>query len=283
MLEMMETLRCIIVDDEPLALGLLESYVRKTPFLELAGAFPDGTSALSHLKGDTDGVDLAFLDIQMPDLNGLELARLLPPETAVVFVTAFEQYAVEGFKVDAVDYLLKPASYADFLAACERALKRLGGTPRSPEHDRPTAEMAETTDQNPMADGKPGNRTTASRLTGEETLFIKADYKTIPVKLRDIRYIESVKDYVQIHLDPKGDSRHPGSRTPFDIMSLQSIKSLADFLPAPPFIRIHRSYIVNLNKIDCIERQRVVFGETYLPVSDSYRETFEEAVAARTP
>ena len=253
----METLRCIIVDDEPLALGLLETYVRKTPFLRLEGAFPDGISALERLKqGD---IDLAFLDIQMPDLNGLELARLLPPErTSVVFVTAYEQYAVEGFKVEATDYLLKPASYADFLTACERAVKRRKGM---------TAEAA------------------AADLiaTPDETLFIKADYKTIPIKLRDIRYIEGVKDYVLIHLDPAGSSRHPGSRTPYDIMSLQSMKSLAEFLPAPPFIRIHRSYIVNLNKIDCIERQRVIFGDVYLPVSDSYREAFEQAVAARTP
>ena len=229
----METLRCIIVDDEPLALGLLEAYVRKTPFLHLEGAFPDGVSALERLKqGD---IDLAFLDIQMPDLNGLELARLLPERTAVVFVTAYEQYAVEGFKVDATDYLLKPASYADFLTACERAAKRKKGA----------------TDGTAPTD----------RGTADETLFIKADYKTIPVKLRDIRYIEGVKDYVSIHLDPAGGSRHPGSRTPYDIMSLQSMKSLAEFLPAPPFIRIHRSYIVNLNQIDCIERERVIFGD----------------------
>lgn len=252
----METLRCIIVDDEPLALGLLESYARKTPFLQLEGAFSDGVSALERLKqGD---IDLAFLDIQMPDLNGLELARLLPERTAVVFVTAYEQYAVEGFKVDATDYLLKPASYADFLTACERAAKRQKGA----------------------TDGTVGtDRATAS----DETLFVKADYKTIPVKLRDIRYIEGVKDYVSIHLDPAGSSRHPGSRTPYDIMSLQSMKHLTEFLPAPPFIRIHRSYIVNLNQIDCIERQRVIFGDVYLPVSDSYREAFEQAVAARTP
>ena len=111
----METLRCIIVDDEPLALGLLETYAKKTPFLRLEGTFPDGVSALERLK--QDDIDLAFLDIQMPDLNGLELARLVPERTAVVFVTAYEQYAVEGFKVDATDYLLKPASYADFLTA----------------------------------------------------------------------------------------------------------------------------------------------------------------------
>lgn len=252
----METLRCIIVDDEPLALGLLESYARRTPFLQLEGAFSDGVSALERLKqGD---IDLAFLDIQMPDLNGLELARLLPERTAVVFVTAYEQYAVEGFKVDATDYLLKPASYADFLTACERAAKRQkGATDRTVGTDRAT--------------------------TADETLFVKADYKTIPVKLRDIRYIEGVKDYVSIHLDPAGSSRHPGSRTPYDLMSLQSMKHLSEFLPAPPFIRIHRSYIVNLNQIDCIERQRVIFGDVYLPVSDSYREAFEQAVAARTP
>ena len=252
----METLRCIIVDDEPLALGLLETYAKKTPFLRLEGTFPDGVSALERLK--QDDIDLAFLDIQMPDLNGLELARLVPERTAVVFVTAYEQYAVEGFKVDATDYLLKPASYADFLTACERAVKRRKGM---------TAEAS-------GAD---------SATAADETLFIKADYKTIPIKLRDIRYIEGVKDYVLIHLDPAGGSRYPGSRTPYDIMSLQSMKSLAEFLPAPPFIRIHRSYIVNLNRIDCIERQRVIFGDVYLPVSDSYREALEQAVAARTP
>lgn len=265
----METLRCIIADDEPLALGLLESYVRKTPSLRLEGTFPDGVSALERLKqGD---IDLAFLDIQMHDLNGLELARLMPERTTVVFVTAYEQYAVEGFKVEAADYLLKPASYADFLTACERAAKRL-------EREAMAADV-ETAGTEESA----GGRSKPMTANMDETLFIKADYKTIPVKLRDIRYIESVKDYVLIHLDPNGESRHPGSRTPHDIMSLQNMKSLAEFLPAPPFLRIHRSYIVNLNKIDCIERQRVIFGSEYLPVSDSYREAFEQAVSARTP
>lgn len=265
---MTETLHCLLVDDEPLALGLLESYVRKTPFLCLEGAFRDSVPALERLKkGD---IDLVFLDIQMPDLNGLELARLLPKRTAVVFVTAYEQYAVEGFKVEATDYLLKPASYADFLTACERAAKRL-------------AREAPAGMETAGAEEDAGGKSKPLAANPDETLFIKADYKTIPVKLRDIRYIEGVKDYVLIHLDPKGDSRHPGSRTPHDIMSLQSMKSLAEFLPSPPFLRIHRSYIVNLNKIDCIERQRVIFGSEYLPVSDSYREAFEQAVAARTP
>lgn len=246
----MKPMRCVVVDDEPLALELLTSYVRKTPSLSLEGAFSNSVEALTRIQqGD---IDLAFLDIQMPDLNGLELARLLPPQTALVFVTAYEQYALEGFKVDAADYLLKPASYADFLTACKKAEKRLTSRPQTPQ-------------------------------TPNETLFVKADYKTIPVKLRDIRYIESVKDYVLIHLDPKGESRHPSSRTPHQIMSLQSIQRLIDFLPSPPFLRIHRSYIVNINHIDCIERQRAIFGDEYLPVSDSYREAFEKAVNERTP
>lgn len=246
----MKPMRCVVVDDEPLALELLMSYVRKTPSLNLEGAFSNSVEALARIQqGD---IDLVFLDIQMPDLSGLELARLLPPQTTLVFVTAYEQYALDGFKAEAADYLLKPASYSDFVTACERAAKRLASQPNA----QPTA---------------------------EETLFVKADYKTIPVKLRDIRYIESVKDYVLIHLDPKGESRHPSSRTPHQIMSLQSIQRLIDFLPSPPFLRIHRSYIVNLNHIDCIERQRAIFGEEYLPVSESYRETFEKAIAERTP
>lgn len=250
----MKNLHCVIVDDEPLALNLIKSYVDKTPYLVLEGAFSNGMQALECIK--KGNIDLAFLDIQMPEFNGLELAHMIPDTTFTVFITAYEHYAIDGFKVQAIDYLLKPASYADFLSACERVLKRI--------------------------ETRNGN-TEENKTRTLENIFVKADYKTISLHLQDILYIEGVKDYVKIHLDPNGNSCYIGSKTPHCIMTLQSMKSLEVFLPNPPFIRIHRSYIINLKMIKCIERQRVVFGSEYLPISDSYKEEFEKAIRSAAP
>ena len=223
------TLNCLIVDDEPLALELLESYVSRTPFLHLVDRCDSAVKALSVIEETP--VDLIFLDIQMPELNGLELSRLVGNKVKIIFTTAFEQYAIEGFRVDALDYLLKPFNYSEFLRAATKALRT-----------RPAP----------------------------ESIFVKSDYKLVQVQLKDILYIEGLKDYIRIQTeDGQG------------ILTLMSMKSIEDFLPADTFVRVHRSYIINMNKIKTIERNRIIFGKVYIPISDSYKDRFTELLDKR--
>ena len=232
-------LTCAIIDDEPLAVELLESYVRKTPFLELKGAYNGGITALEALK--TEPVDLLFCDIQMPELSGMEFSRILEADTRIIFTTAFEQYALDSYKVNALDYLLKPISYPDFLKAANKALQWY-------EHmQAPAAEI--------------------------ESIFIKTEYKQVQVELRKILYIEGLKDYVKIYLE---DEPHP-------ILSLLSLKSLEEMLPDSRFIRVHRSFIVQGCKIKMIDRNRIVFGKEYIPISDTYKDSFAEFISRHTP
>ena len=234
-------LNCIIVDDEPLALDLLETYVRRTPFLRLTARCDNAVEALAAL--DKEPVDLAFLDIQMPELNGLELSRLITHRTKIVFTTAFEQYALEGFRVDAVDYLLKPFNYAEFLRAATKA-----------QH------LVEL-ERNQSADA-----------CHPVSIFVKSDYKLVQIELRHILYIEGLKDYVRIQTDtPQGG-----------ILTLMNMKNIEERLPADTFLRVHRSYIVNINQIKTIERNRIVFGKVYIPVSDSYKDRFAEMLEKRS-
>jgi len=231
-------IRCLIVDDEPPALDLLEGYVKKTPFLELAGRCNSAFEALKALEAEP--VDLLFLDIQMPELNGLQLSRSLGGEQRVIFTTAFEQYALEGFKADALDYLLKPFSYEEFLQAAGKArawfeLKSRAGAPREEKG---------------------------------QSIFVKSDYKLVRIDLDDILYIEGLKDYAKIYLE--------GRERP--VMTIRSMISLEEQLPAESFLRVHRSFIVNLAKVKTIERNRIVFGKTYIPVSEKYQERFREFV-----
>ncbi len=234
-------LSCAIIDDEPLAVELMESYVRKTPFLELQGSFGSGVAAFGMLCDRP--VDLLFCDIQMPGLNGVEFSRMLPADTRVIFTTAFSRYAVEGFRVNAVDYLLKPISYADFLAAAQKALewfelKRRAGAP-------------------------------ADDL---RSIFVKTEYRLRQIELERILYIEGLKDYVKIHVE---DEPHP-------VLSLMSLKSLEEQLPADRFIRVHRSYIVQPAKIRTIERNSIVFGRERIPISENYRQAFFDFLSDRS-
>ena len=238
-------IKCAIVDDEPLAVELLASYVKKIPFLELCGKYTNATDAL-HGIGETP-VDLLFLDIQMPELNGLELSRMVPENTRIVFTTAFNQYAVDGFRVNALDYLLKPISYADFMKACNKALQwfqLLQG------NDQPSAAKAE---EEPTS------------------IFVKSEYKLLQINLDDIRYIEGLKDYVKIYTE---QSPHP-------ILSLMNMKAIEQMLPASRFIRVHRSFIVQKSKIREIERNRIIFGDVYIPIGDSYKQTFLDFINAK--
>lgn len=234
---MME-LNCLIVDDEPLALDLLETYVRRTSFLKLKGRCGSAVDVLQQLKEER--IDVIFLDIQMPELTGLELSRMIDQQTRIIFTTAFEQYALEGFKVNALDYLLKPVSYPEFLKAANKALQWF--------------EM-KSSEKNGVKES-------------EESFFVKSDYKLLKIEFQKICYIEGLKDYVKIFLD---DSSQP-------VVSLISMKALEETLPSASFIRVHRSFIVNLDKVTVVERNRIVFGKTYIPISDSYRNKFSEFI-----
>ena len=233
-------IRCLIVDDEPLALDLLERYVNQTPFLHLVGRCPSAVDALATLEDES--VDLLFLDIQMPELSGIALSRTLHPGPKVIFTTAFEEYALEGFKVSALDYLLKPFSYEEFLTAARKA-QQWFERPSTP----PSSE--------------------------EGFIFVKSEYKIRKIPLDQLLYVEGLKDYVKIFMV---DQAKP-------IMSLISMKSLGEKLPSQQFLRVHRSFIVNLNQVHTVERGRIVFGTAYIPVSEKYKAPFQDFITRRFP
>jgi DNA-binding LytR/AlgR family response regulator len=226
----------IAIDDEPLALQLVTTYIEKTPGLKLAGKFDNPLDAAEYLSEHS--VDLIFVDIQMPDLSGIEFTRLMEKGPKVIFTTAFEKYALEGYKLDIVDYLLKPFSYEEFLVAVQKAQKLMRLEQRAP----------------------------ARVDVNNEFLFLKSDYKIKRINFHDILYIEGLKDYVKVFIM---NSVKP-------ILSLTSLKLLESKLPESKFMRVHRSFIVNLERIDTIERSRIVFGKEYIPVSDQYKEKFQE-------
>lgn len=230
------TMRCIAIDDEPLALAQIERYIRKTPFLEGTGFYRSAFDAMDALAAME--VDLIFADINMPDLNGIELVRSLGPGHLVIFTTAYSEYAVEGFRVDAQDYLLKPIGYPDFLKAAEKALRQF-------------------------------NLLKAGRGAGvQERIFVRSEYKIIPIDVDGITYVESRGEYVRIYTD----NSKP-------VMTLGSLKNYEEKLPQDKFMRIHRSYIVNLRRIDAVERKQVLIGEKRIPVGESYEKPFGDYIA----
>jgi len=233
------TITCAIIDDEPLAAGLLKSYVEKTPFLQLIGSYGSAIEAMKELR--TNPAQLLFLDIQMPELSGIELAKIIPNTTKIVFTTAFQQYAIEGYKVNALDYLMKPISYDDFLTAANKALDWFTIAQKQEVYAR------------------------------DRFMFIKSDYKLIRVSLDDLLYIEGLKDYVRFYMAD-------GTR----IMSLMNMKKLDDYLPHPEFLRTHRSFIVHMPLAQQIDRFRIVFGDQFIPVSDSYKEEVQEYLDVHT-
>ena len=230
---------CAIVDDEPMALNLVESYVKKTPFLDLKKKCSSAIEALEFIKEES--VDLLFLDIQMPDLTGLEFSKMLSKETRVIFTTAFDQYALEGFKVEALDYLLKPFDYAEFLAAANKATTWFS-----------------------LVKGK------QKEIISEEKefLFVKSEYKQLRIKLADVLYFEGLKDYIKIWLKDN----------PKPILTLMSLKTLQDELPETKFMRVHRSFIVSLKNIEEIERSQIIINNQRITVSEQYKPKFLEFV-----
>ena len=185
--------------------------------------------------------DLVFLDIQMPDLSGMSLAKTIDPNIPIIFTTAFDQYAVEGYKVNTLGYLLKPFSFEEFEEVLNRALQKLQGTPQ------------------------------AESKVNADYIMIKADYKIWQIKLDDILYVEGVKDYVKIYRENESKA----------LMPLMSLKGLEDSLPSDQFMRVHRSYIVNLNKISVIERNQILFGDKRISISESYKEKFQSFLDGR--
>ena len=232
---------CAIIDDEPLAAELLASYAQKTTFLELVGTYNSAIEAMKVIR--TTPVDLLFLDIQMPELSGLEFATILSPKTMIVFTTAFDRYAVESYKVNAIDYLLKPIAYDAFLHSANKALQ-----------------MLET-------------RSTQKSVKSEERFFyVKSEYKLIRILIDDILYIEGLKDYVKIRLAAPQKS----------VNCLMNMKALEDYLPQQDFMRVHRSYIVNLKRVEAIDRLRVVIGDTFIPISDTYKDAVTQFISSHT-
>jgi two-component system, LytTR family, response regulator LytT len=226
----------IAIDDEPLALQLVAGYIEKTPGLNLIGKFDNPLDAMEYMVNEP--VDLIFIDIQMPDLTGIEFTRALTKGPKVIFTTAYEKYALEGFRLDVVDYLLKPFSYDEFLKSVQKAIRLI---------------RLEKTSMNQVE-------------ANSEYLFLKSEYKIKRINFNDILYVEGLKDYIKVYtrIEPK------------PILSLTSLKVLESKLPETTFMRVHRSFIVNLEKIDTIERSRIVFGKVYIPISDQYKEKFQE-------
>ena len=235
----MEKLTCIIVDDEPLAIRLLENYVARTSFLELCGSFQNPIEALDKLQDNP--VNLVFLDIQMPDLNGMELSMMVPPEIRIIFTTAFKQYAYDSYEVNALDFLLKPIRYNKFLAAVEKAKEWF---------------LLKNTSQNNLK----------TSVVERKNFFIKVDGELIQIDINKILYINGMKDYVMFYME--------GEKRP--LITHLTMKALEDMLPSSLFMRVNRSYIVSLNKIRSIDRNNNIYiGTEIIHVTDAYLNSFE--------
>lgn len=228
-------IKCLSIDDEPLALQQIGAYIEKTPFLEAVALCQSAFEALKYLSENE--VDLMFVDINMPDLNGMDFVKSLTQKPKIIFTTAYSEYAMEGFQVDAVDYILKPISYAVFLKAANKAKTWF-------ELNRKQTETIETT---------------------ADCIFVKSEYKLIRIHLPEIKYIESSNEYIQIHLI----NDEP-------ITTLIRLKTIEEQLPKDKFMRVHRSFIVNLDKVKVIERNRIVFDHNiFIPIGDQYRDSFQ--------
>jgi len=221
---------CIIVDDEPLAVQLIESYVRKVDWLNTVNTFSNSLKALQFIQSSQ--VDLIFLDIQMPDLNGVQLAKLLDKKTKIIFTTAYPNYALEGFELEALDYLLKPISFERFLAAINRVIKDVAFT---------------------------------SKKENTASIFVKTEHRLQQIKLEEVLFIKGMGDYSNIQLEEK------------KILTLENMSSLTKRLPET-FTRVHRSYIVPMNRVEFIERNRIRIGQELIPIGETYKDEFYKRI-----
>ena len=228
-------IRCLAIDDEVLALDLIGDNIRKVPFLELVKSCKSAFEAIEILT--EQNIDLIFLDIQMPDISGIQFLKSLQKKPLVIFTTAYEKYALEGFDLDVIDYLLKPFSFDRFLKAVNKAQDYL--------HMKETATYSGPTDE---------IRSTV------DFIFVKADYKLVKIDYKDILYIEGLKDYIKIYTGVK------------PVLTLLSLKSVEEKLPSDDFVRVHRSFIVAVKKIQFIQRNFIHIGTREIPISDNYKE-----------
>jgi len=227
------SIKCIIIDDEPLAIQLLEDYIKKTENLECVATFSNPIQGLQYIH--QHGIELIFLDIQMPELTGIQMMKILNKQHQIILTTAYNQYAVEGFEFEVADFLLKPISFERFLMSIEKVKKRSLQTPQ---------------------DITPSFENTLPYI------FVKSEYKIQKIDLENILYLESLGDYVAIHTKEG------------KILTLEKMKQFEKTLPQNTFVRVHRSYIVHLAKIEYIERSRIVINDTRIPISDGYKERF---------
>jgi two-component system, LytTR family, response regulator len=232
------TITCLIVEDEPLARSLLSDYVKKIPSLELIASCSNPLEAIEILK--TSPVDLLFLDIQMPELTGIGLLKALTQKPMVIFTTAYSEYALEGYELDVVDYLLKPVSFERFLRAVNKAQAQVLG-----------------------------RQNKSSAVAADDFIFVKDGTKLVKIMIHDILYVEGLKDYVTIHTKTQ------------KVISLQRLKALEEQLPSSLFVRIHNSYIVSLRAITSVHKNEVEIGTAFLPVGETYKKTFKEAIEKR--
>ena len=235
-------IKCLAVDDEPLALQQINSYIVKTPFLESMALCQSAFEALEYMKKNE--VDLMFVDINMPDINGMEFVKSLTTKPQIIFTTAYSEYAFEGFQVDAIDYILKPINYSNFLKAVNKAKKWFDLIEQSakPQVTQPTQ--------------------------GEDVIFVKSDYKLVRIQVDEIKYIESANEYIKIYQDNNEV-----------ITTLIRLKSIQEQLPADKFMRIHRSFIINLTKIKAVERSRVFMdSKLFIPIGDQYKDSFQNYI-----
>ncbi len=235
-------IRCIAIDDEPLALQQLASYVKKVPYLELAGTCQSAIEARKLMEKEQ--IDAIFIDINMPDLNGLDFVRSLDNPPLVVFTTAYSEYAVDGFKANAIDYLLKPFDLSEFKRAAEKVKTQF--------------ELL--------------NASQVSQVDEDDAMFLKSEYKVVRVNIKDIRYIEAMSEYLRIYTTTLARP----------VIVLLSMKKMEERLPAAQFMRIHRSYIINLKKIREVSKNHVMIdADTSLPIGDIYKETFNAYIASK--
>ncbi|GAB3889540.1 LytR/AlgR family response regulator transcription factor [Spirosoma agri] len=253
-------MRCLIVDDEPLAHAILSDYIRKVPFLELVGATTSPIDALSRVQ--LGEVDLVFLDIQMPELTGIQFLKLVERAVGgnkcrVILTTAYSDYALEGYEHDVVDYLLKPVSFERFYRAVQKLFPK--NEPTTPAVVDPAPDDSRNPTPSPAA--------IPSGSAPKEFIFVKTEYRLQRVSLPDILYCEGLKDYVSLYTI--GDGSQPER-----MLTLQTMKSLEEKLPDNQFIRVHKSYIVAVNRIESIERNRIYIGKAVIPIGDTYRDAF---------
>jgi len=234
-------LTCIAIDDEPLALEIISAYIEKVPFLTLLKTFDNAIDSIDFIKNNN--VDLMFLDIQMESLSGIQLIHALKERPAVIFTTAYDRYAVEGFELDAADYLLKPISFQRFVKSVDKVSNKI---------------ISQRSGQDPQ-----------EQSPTDDFIFVKTENRLQKVALSDILFIEGQGDYLKI------------VTTSARIMTLQNFRKFEEALPPENFIRVHKSYLVALNKIESISRNRIKIGNTLIPVSDTYKDAFYEAIGKK--